>query len=110
MRSTLVRSRLGRAGLKAPPQGTPSTTSRKASNSRSPQISGTEPAGPMSPPGAIEMPAARASAVGRLVAPRAARSSPEMTVTEAGTVSTSSGVRVAVTWIVSVTVGSPWGA
>jgi hypothetical protein len=52
------------------------------------------------------MPVARASAEGRSVAPRAVISSPLMTVTEAGTVSTSSGVRVAVTWIVSVTVGA----
>ena len=110
MRSTSTRSRLGRAGLKAPPQGTPSTTRRKASNSRNPQISGTEPAGPVSPPGATAMPAARASAEARSVTPRAARSSPEITVTEAGTVSTSSGVRVAVTWIVSVTAGvGSWG-
>ncbi len=43
--------------------------------------------------------------------PRAASSSPLITVTEAGTVSTSSGVRVAVTWIVSATVGAgSWGA
>ena len=37
------------AGLKAPPQGTPSTTSRNASNSLRPQNSGTELAGPLSP-------------------------------------------------------------
>src|SRR5256886_6791730 len=36
MRSTSLRSRVGTAGLNAPPQGTPSTTSRKASNSCSP--------------------------------------------------------------------------
>ena len=110
MRSTLLRSRLGRAGLKAPPQGTPSTTSRKASNSRRPQISGTELAGPFSPPGATATPAASASAEGRSRAPRAAMSSPEITVTEAGTVSTSSGVRVAVTWMVSVTTGVAGGS
>src|SRR5436305_5004849 len=106
MRSTLARSRLGRAGLKAPPQGTPSTTRRKASNSRRPQISGTELAGPFSPPGATATPAARARAAGRSMSPRAAISSPEITVTEAGTVSTSWGVRVAVTWMVSATVGT----
>ena len=42
MRSTPVRSIDGVAGLKAPPQGTPSTTSRKASASRKPHNAGTD--------------------------------------------------------------------
>src|SRR5882724_5320261 len=51
MRSTSLRSSVGTAGLNVPPQGTPSTTSRKASNSCSPHNDGTLPAGPVSPPG-----------------------------------------------------------
>jgi hypothetical protein len=106
MRSTSVRSRVESAGLNAPPQGTPSTTSRKASNSRRPQISGTELAAPASPPGATTTPATVDRAVARSVAPRARISSPVMTVTEAGTGSTSSGTRVAVTCSVSETLGT----
>ena len=64
-----------RAGLKAPPQGTPSTTSRNASNSFRPQNSGTELAGPLSPPGAMSTPASSARALFRSVAPRSRSSS-----------------------------------
>jgi hypothetical protein len=101
MRSTSFRFNVPRAGLKAPPQGTPSTTSRKASNSLSPQNSGTELAGPASPPGAMSTPASRARALLRSVAPRSCSSCAVITWMDAGTSSTSSGMRVAVTWIVS---------
>lgn len=97
MRSTPTRLRVGRSGLKAPPQGTPSTMSRKASASRSPHSSGTEPAGPLSPPGAAVTPPTNVSALGRSVAPMAASSSPLMTVIATGVGRMSSGTRVAVT-------------
>src|SRR5260370_1437379 len=98
MRSTSLRSSVGTAGLNAPPQGTPSTTSRKASNSCSPHNDGTPPAGPVSPPGGASTPATVASAVRRSEAPRRRRSSPRMTVSEAGTRSIASDTRVAVIW------------
>src|SRR5438309_5454895 len=98
MRSTSLRSSVGTAGLNAPPQGTPSTTSRKASNSCSPHNDGTLPAGPVSPPGGASTPATVASAVRRSAPPRRRRSSPRMTVSDAGTYSIASDTRVAVIW------------
>src|SRR5207237_1060218 len=71
--------------LIAAPQGTPSTTSRKASNSCSPHNDGTLPAGPVSPPGGASAPATVASAARRSAPPRRRRSSPRMTVSGAGT-------------------------
>src|SRR5262249_57975804 len=79
------------------PQGTSSTTSRKASNSFSPQNSGTALAGPLSPPGATSTPATDESAERRSFAPRSRASSPLTTVTTAGTVSAASGSPLAVT-------------
>jgi hypothetical protein len=97
MWSTSRRSSVASAGLKAPPHGTPSTTSRNASNSRSPQNSGTLAAGPPSPPGAMSTPAAIASALFRSVAPRS-RSSWAVTIwIDSGTESIVSGIRLAVT-------------
>jgi hypothetical protein len=84
MRSTSVRSSVAKAGLKEPPAGMPSTTSRNASNSRKPHNPGTELAGPASPPGAISTPATRLSAVRKSLAPRARSSSPLITVIIAG--------------------------
>ena len=97
MRSTSTRSIVVSCGLYAPPYGTPSTTSRNASNSRRPQNAGTEPAGPPSPPGEISTPATSASAERRSVAPRARISSSVMIVTDAGMSITGSASRVAVT-------------
>lgn len=97
MRSTPLRLKVESAGLKAPPQGTPSTTSRKASNSFRPQNSGTAPAGPPSPPGASVTPASSPRAPRKSRAPRSARSLAVRTVMEAGTLAGSSGKRVAVT-------------
>ena len=101
MRSTPSRSSEGVAGLNAPPQGMPSTTSRKASASRRPQSAGTEPAGPASPPGVPSTPATSDSAVRRSSAPRARSSSPVTMLIEAGTCPTGSGSRVAVTCTLS---------
>src|SRR5947209_3148652 len=106
IRSTSVRSSVGRSGLNAPPHGTPSTTSRNASNSLRPHISGAADAGPWSPPGAMSTPATVESAEARSVAFRARRSSPSMTVTCAGTVMTSSAIFVAVTSMVSFCFGT----
>src|SRR5712691_5317728 len=84
------------AGLNAPPQGMSSTTRRKASNSFRPQNSGTELAGPLSPPGATSTPATADRAERRSSAPRARASSPVMTLIIAGTVPVSSGNPLAV--------------
>lgn len=102
MRSTSPKSSVARAGLNAPPQGTPSTTSRKASNSFRPQNSGTLEAGPPSPPTATSTPAARASALARSPAPRSCSSAAPITSMAAGTFALSSGIRVAVTWTTSL--------
>src|SRR5205814_3986413 len=88
---------LATAGLKAPPHGTPSTTSRNASNSRNPQNSGTALAGPASLPGAIATPAASARASFSDLTPRALKSLPLITSIEAGTSCDASGRRVATT-------------
>src|SRR5262245_10965006 len=105
IRSTSERSRVASAGLKAPPHGTPSTTRRKASNSRRPQSMGTEDAGPPSPPGEMSTPAASARALRRSRAPLLRRSCAVKTSIEAGTLTTSSGMRVAVTSTCSETAG-----
>ena len=97
MRSRSWRSSVLRAGLNAPPQGTSSTTRRKASNSLRPQNSGTALAGPLSPPGATSTPVANASAPRRSVTPRSRSSSPLMTSMATGTSSGTSGARVATT-------------
>jgi len=111
MRSTSVRSMDGVAGLKAPPQGTPSTTSRNASTSRRPHRPGTVPAGPLSPPGVPSTPLTNSSALRKSCAPRKRSSSPETIVIEAGTFSTDSGSRVAVISRDSrVTSASYWSA
>ena len=106
MRSMSWRLSEATAGLKAPPQGMPSTTSRKASISRSPQISGTALAGPASPPGAMDMPAASARASRSVVALRARRSLPVMTSIDAGTSCGASGIRVATTSTGGITMGT----
>ena len=93
------------AGLKAPPHGMPSTTSRNASSSFRPQSSGTKLAGPASPPGATSRPAARARALRRSVPPQSRSSSPVMTSMDIGTSSACSGIRVATTSTYSVWVG-----
>src|SRR5207245_6744530 len=95
--STSSRLTLVSAGLKAPPHGTSSDTRRNASNSLRPQNSGTELAGPPSPPGATSTPATADSASRKSVAARAPSSLPVNTVTMAGTVSTSSCNPFAVT-------------
>src|SRR3954453_21516440 len=102
MRCTSLKLRAGMAGLKAPPHGTPSTTSRKASNSCSPQKDGTALDGPASPPGGASTPAVRASAVDRSCACRSPNSSADMIETSAGTSPTDSGSLVAVTCTVSI--------
>src|SRR5262249_56181448 len=89
----------------AAPKGVRSGTSRNASNSLRPQNSGTEDAGPVSPPGAMSTPATSASALRRSVIPRSRSSSPLMTVMFAGTPPLSSGTRVAVTWTYSSYLG-----
>jgi len=106
MRSTSLRLTLSTAGLKAPPQGTPSTTSKNASNSFKPQSSTTALAGPLSAPGAISTPATGARASRSEVVPLARRSSPVTTVTDAGTSSAGSGIRVAVTSTYSLRPGA----
>ena len=78
-------------GLYAPPQGTPSTTSRKASNSCRPQNAGTALDGPASPPDGACTPGTSASAEAMSVAPRACSSGACTTLTPAGTRSTGSG-------------------
>ena len=93
------------AGLKAPPHGTPSTTSRKASNSCSPQKDGTALAGPASPPGGASAPDTRASVVRRSFAPRLFRSSPLIRLSIAGNRCSSTGIRVAVTTTASTASG-----
>src|SRR5258706_4005975 len=103
-----LRSKAVSAGLKLPPQGTPSTTSRNASNSFNPQNSGTELAGPESPPGAISTPTASPSALRRSRTPLDLSSSPENTSIAEGTFTASSGNRVTVTSTVSCTAGTVW--
>src|SRR5579859_6364655 len=94
-RSVPVKSKVVMAGLNAPPQGTPSTTRRKASNSCNPQNEGTALDGPASPP------ATKLSTPDISFAPRAAISAPETTDRSAGIRSTGSGTRVAVTTMAS---------
>src|SRR5205814_6126974 len=88
-----------------PPHVTSSATSRNASNSLRPQNSGTELAGPLSLPGATSTPATPTRAERRSSALRPRVSSPETTVTIAGTDSVSSWRPLAVTSMTSVTMG-----
>src|SRR6266567_7617658 len=106
MRSTSRRLSVVSAGLKAPPQGMLSTTSKKASNSRNPQNSGAAPAGPASPPDPTSTPAASESASRTFVAPIARNVSPSITSTDTGTSSGASGRRVATTSTCSLTTGT----
>jgi hypothetical protein len=92
-----VKSKVVMAGLNAPPQGTPSTTSKKASNSCNPQKDGTALDGPASPPAGASTPGTKLSAPAISVAPRAAISLPETTEISAGIRSAGSGILVAVT-------------
>ena len=110
IRATSRRLNVEMAGFRAPPHGIPSTTRRKASNSRRPQNSGTALAGPASPPGAIAMPVASARASLREVAPRARRSAPEITSIDADTSWGASGIRVATTSTGGMMTGGCWGA
>ena len=72
-------------GLKAPPQGTPSTTRRKASNSCRPQNDGTALEGPASPPAGASTPGTRLSADAMVWASRNLSSDPSTTEMSAGT-------------------------
>src|ERR1700674_4702952 len=92
-----VKSKVVMAGLNAPPQGTPSTTSKNASNSCNPQKDGTALDGPASPPAGASTPGTRLSTPAISVAPRAAASLPETMEISAGIRSTGSGILVAVT-------------
>ena len=97
MRSTSLRFSVGIAGLKAPPHGTASMTSRNASNSCNPQKEGTALEGPASPPAGASTPDTRLRAEAMSWASRARSSSPETTEMVAGICSIGSGMRVAVT-------------
>src|SRR5471030_2583322 len=96
-RSVSVKFKVAMAGLNAPPQGTPSTTSKNASNSCNPQKDGTALDGPESPPGGASTPGTKLKTVAIFVAPRAAISLPETTEMSAGIWSAGSAIRVAVT-------------
>src|ERR1700730_8890983 len=85
------------AGLKAPPQVTPSTTRRQASNSCRPHKDGTTLEGPASPPGGAAAPGTRPKAVAISLAPRAPSSLRDTTEMKAGISSAGAGIRVAVT-------------
>ncbi len=95
-------------GLNAPPQGTPSTTSKKASNSCRPQKEGTALDGPASPPAGASTPGTSARAEAMSCESRRRSSWPETTEIDAGTWSSASGVRVAVTTTVERVVGDAW--
>src|SRR5262245_42497019 len=90
-------------GLKGPPTGTPSTVTRRASNSFSPQSPMLGSRVPLSEPSPVSRPTTFWSASATVLAPERRSSSPETTEVAPGTSTASSGDLVAETTTSSVT-------